>query len=84
MGFLSARAGGRPGIYGPINVWASSAWGIRAEGQLGVPGLAGGWAFKVIGSTVHGCWAWAQGTHSLDFYFICHLDCYMLNVLSHS
>ena len=45
MGFSSARGEGRPRIYGPDNVWALSAWGIRAEGRLDVPGPAGGWVF---------------------------------------
>ena len=70
MGFPSARAGGRPGIYGPANVWASSAWGIQAEGRPGVPGLAGGWAFKDIESAGHGCWAWIQGSHTLGLHFL--------------
>ena len=68
MGFPSARAGGWPGIYGSANVWASSAWGIQTEGRPGVPGLTGGWAFKVIGSAGHGCWARAQGTHNAPLF----------------
>ena len=64
MGFSSARAGGRSGIYGPANVWASFAWGILAEGRPGVPGSAGDWAFMDTESAGHGCWAWIQGTHN--------------------
>ena len=47
MGFPSAMVEGRPGIYGPANVWALSAWGIRVEGQPGVPEPSGGWAFSL-------------------------------------
>ena len=65
MRFPNARAGGRPGIYGPANIWASSVWGIRAYGQLDVPGSVGDWAFKDIESAGHGCWAWIQGTHNV-------------------
>ena len=57
MGSSSARAEVWPGLYGPANVWASLAWGIRAEGRPDVPGPAGGWVFKVIGSGGHRCWA---------------------------
>ena len=47
MGSPSARAKGQPGIHGPANVWALSAWGIWAKGRPSVPGPAGGWAFSL-------------------------------------
>ena len=47
MGFSSSRAEGRSGIYRPANVWALSAWGIRAEGRL----VAGPFPFEVLGSS---------------------------------
>ena len=65
MGFPSAWAGGRSGIYGPTNNRASSVWGIRADGRPDIPGPVGDWAFKDIESAGHGYWAWIQGTYNV-------------------